>query len=181
MIWSFDVAELLATSTALEDNLAVTFFSEVLDLVIAKKHRISCEEWNMIEYLAMDFNMSDYIQTIRPSKSSIGEKNKFNLDGKKIGIYTLTDKAGLRAKKILKKLYEGIIVEINNDHVATKKLINLAKSCDIFAFAWKSSKHQAFYCIQKHIKSPNILLMPLGKGSSSIVQSISQYIQNNDL
>jgi hypothetical protein len=181
LIWALDVSELLAIYSAEGENLALTFFTEVIDLVVTKKHRITIDEWNMIEYLAMDFNMSDYIKTLKPSELSEDEGVKINLKGKKIGIYTLTDKAGLRAKTILNNLYNGITVEINNDHVATKKLANLTKSSDVFAFAWKSSKHQAFYCIQKHIKNSSKLLMPPGKGSSSIVQSVNLYIQDNYL
>jgi hypothetical protein len=71
-----------------------------------------------------------------------------NLEGKTIGIYTLAEAAGSRAKAALEKLFPGCKVVVNSDLVATPQLTSLAKSADMFVFAWKSSSHQAFYCVK---------------------------------
>ena len=88
-----------------------------------------------------------------------------------IGIYTLTEGAGQRAKLILQKYFPGVRVETNNDGVATDRLVSLAKNADLFVFAWKSSKHQAYYCVKDSRKERDII-MPTGKGTASIVKGV---------
>ena len=95
-----------------------------------------------------------------------------------IGIYTLTEGAGLRAKRLLESMYPQARVETNKDHEATERLTTLARKADVFVFAWKSSKHQAYFCI-KNARSTRDILMPLGKGSASIVMSVNEYMNMN--
>ncbi|MEY3760090.1 MAG: hypothetical protein RIR39_1581, partial [Pseudomonadota bacterium] len=67
-------------------------------------------------------------------------------------------------------------VETNNDHEATDKLKSLARNADIFVFAWKSSKHQAYFCV-KDARVNKEIILPLGKGTASIVRSALERIQ----
>ena len=69
-------------------------------------------------------------------------------------------------------MYPTIQVELNADHECTSRLIALARNADLFVFAWKSSKHQAYYCVKDHRDPKRALLHPVGKGSSSILQAI---------
>ena len=62
-------------------------------------------------------------------------------------------------------------VEVNADDVASDKLKSLAANADIFVFAWKSSKHQAYFAV-KESRGPRQTLLPLGKGSASILNCI---------
>lgn len=94
--------------------------------------------------------------------------NRPSLKGIKVGISTLTEKAGIRAAEILKSQFEGIEVFLNNDKVATDKLTNLAKSADYFIFCNKSAAHQAYYAIKGISKD---IIYVDGKGSSSIVRA----------
>ncbi|ECZ7918710.1 hypothetical protein GWU86_22595, partial [Salmonella enterica] len=69
-------------------------------------------------------------------------------------------------KEALLKLYPGLNVELNHDHVATPALINLAEKADYFIFASGSSKHQAFYTVTDYRKE---IIYPSGKGASSMI------------
>jgi len=62
-------------------------------------------------------------------------------------------------------------VEVNADLVATDRLKQLAMNADIFVFAWKSSKHQAYFAVKEARRDKDTLL-PLGKGSASILGSV---------
>lgn len=64
-----------------------------------------------------------------------------NLNDKTIGIYTLPESAGARAKTAPEELFPGCKVVVNSDLVATAQLTNLAKTADVFVFAWKSSSN----------------------------------------
>ena len=98
---------------------------------------------------------------------------------KKIAIYTLTEQAGKRAIILLKQLCPDVSVELNSDKVCTEKLRALAKHADIFVFAWKSSSHQAFYCVKDHRPDGWSIPQPLGKGSSSIIREVVDLTINN--
>jgi hypothetical protein len=90
-----------------------------------------------------------------------------NLQGKLLGIYTLTEGAARRARDVLEIIFTGLKVEINSDHTATPALCHLAKTADYFVFSSRSSKHQAFYPV---INVRRDIIYPYGKGASSIVR-----------
>ena len=95
------------------------------------------------------------------------EKQYPDLSGKMLAIYSLTEGSAKRAKEILEALFDGILIHLNHDHVATSSLLNLAEKAEYFIFSAKSAKHQAFYAVSK-IRSD--LIYPKGKGASSIVR-----------
>jgi hypothetical protein len=102
------------------------------------------------------------------------EEELAHLSGKTIGIYTLAQAAGARAKAALERMFPGCKVELNSDLVCTAKLTSLAKAADLFVFAWKSSSHQAFFCV-KGALAPREPIWPGGKGTASILRAVTNY------
>jgi len=96
-----------------------------------------------------------------------------DISGKILAIYTLTEGAGLRAKKIIMNYFPDLDVQVNHDKKATDALLNLAKTADYFIFSSRSAAHQAFYPVSKQRKD---LIYPQGKGASSIVREFMAYI-----
>ena len=88
-----------------------------------------------------------------------------------IGIYTLIETAAIRARQFLRKLLPNARVEINADMASTDRLKHLASNADIFVFAWRSSKYQAYYAV-KDARGDRNTLLPLGKGSASILECV---------
>ena len=126
---------------------------------------------NVLSLLAKDYDCLDLLEFLPEvviDDRIEGSDNEF--DGM-IGIYTLTDGAGMRAKILLENLLPKARIELNGDSVATDRLTSLARNADMFVFAWKSSKHQAFYCIKEARRGQEII-MPTGKGTASIVKSV---------
>ena len=99
-----------------------------------------------------------------------------NYQNVQIGIYSLQEQAAKRASEILSNTYPKISVKTNNDHVCTDRLRSLSKNSDVFVFSWRSSKHQAFYCVKEHQPKDKILLQPPGKGCSSLVTIVAENI-----
>ena len=179
LTWALDISELLAIYPAPQGNNRIALFSDICGLLGEIKHRVSKEEWLTLDLLAKDYGVEKFIDGIRPDFNENDVSGELNekLVGKKLGIYTLTEPAGIRAKKILSDFYPAFQVETNCDHEATERLVNLAKSSDFFVFAWKSAKHQAFNCIQMNMKNRKDLIMPPGKGSTSIVRSVKKFLE----
>ncbi len=172
--WSLDIMEVLTLNSCSSVETRLRFFISVLDSVRELSHRLFDVHFLSIELLSKDLKY-ELPPEFKKTQDSLEENRediyKF-LENKKIGIYTLTEQAGQRASQILSKFCPSVLIELNHDKVCSNKLSNLAKSSDIFVFAWKSSKHQAFYCIKDNRPSDSPLLQPLGKGSSSIVTAV---------
>jgi hypothetical protein len=100
----------------------------------------------------------------------VGE-NLPSLEGKTIGIYTLAHAAGERARKALVEILPTCRIELNSDLVCTSRLASLAKAADLFVFAWKSSSHQAFYCVKDALVGSEPIWAE-GKGTASILRAV---------
>lgn len=166
--WALNVAEILALHPAPDLEARLRFFVAAFDLMRANGHRMSAVQRSVLHLLAKDYGCEELMVGL-PEASIIlhAEADKF---AGLIGIYTLTETAGHRAREVLRNLLPSAKVEVNGDGVATDRLRHLAAKADIFVFAWRSSKHQAFFCIKEY-RGSRPLHMPAGKGSASILQA----------
>ena len=130
-----------------------------------------------IEFLAKDYGVYEQaIASLKRAKEEAARSALPSLDGKTIGIYTLAEAAGSRARQALEVMFPGCTVDVNSDLVCTAKLTSLAKAADMFVFAWKSSSHQAFYCV-KDALTKGEPIWALGKGTASILRAILDNIE----
>lgn len=179
--WSLDLSEVLATLPCPSDvahDARLRFFLLVLSQANGFSHRMTAVDLIPFEILAKDYGLAD--DTVAGlnqfiASDDLSAKTKPDLSGKSIGIYTLAESAGARAKTALENLLPGCRVDVNSDLVATAQLTNLAKSADIFVFAWKSSSHQAFYSV-KNARVGNDLIWVPGKGTASIIRAVFDHI-----
>jgi len=51
----------------------------------------------------------------------------------------------------------------------------LATAADMFVFAWKSSSHQAFYCVKDALTKGEPIWVP-GKGTASILRAVFEHL-----
>lgn len=169
--WALNTAEILAIYPTQNSELRLRFFMAVTDIARSGCHRITATQKDVLSLLAKDYDCLYLLDAFPDLEDDAGTKTTgISFEGM-IGIYTLTDGAGLRAKQLLEKLFPKARVELNGDSVATDRLTSLARNADRFVFAWKSSKHQAFYCIKDARRGQDII-MPTGKGTASIVKSV---------
>jgi hypothetical protein len=173
--WSLDLCEALAIAPcpSVEGQEARTrLFSAVLGQCHAFAHRLDAGDLLVIEYLANDFGVDPAALTGLKRQSS-EEPAGARLEGKTIGIYTLAESAGVRAKQALEAMFPGCTVELNSDLVCTERLTSLAKAADLFVFAWKSSSHQAFYCVKDSMRNSEPVWAS-GKGTASILRAVRE-------
>lgn len=179
--WSLDVSEALAILPCPSDqarDARLRFFLQVLSQAAGFAHRLVQPDLLPIETLAKDYGV-DQESVTALKRDAEGERAGAapmpNLDGKIIGIYTLAEAAGARAKAALEALFPGCEVVVNSDLVATAQLTSLAKAADMFVFAWKSSSHQAFYCVKDALagKEP---IWAAGKGTASILRAVLDHL-----
>jgi len=173
--WSLDVCEALAIASSPSEagrDARLRFFLQVLSQAQSFVHRLERQDLLPMEFLAKDFGVeTDTIAWLKPAQKSNGGAQLPSLNGKTIGIYTLAEAAGSRAKAALEQMFPGCKVTVNSDLVCTPQLTSLAKAADMFIFAWKSSSHQAFYCV-KDALAKGEPIWALGKGTASILRAV---------
>jgi hypothetical protein len=176
LAWSLDICEALAVSPSPSPEATeakLRLFLKVVGQSRGFAHRLGAHDFLPIAHLARDYGVDpEAIADLRPTVSSAGEAEADEtLYGKTVGIYTLTETAGARAKAALKELFPGCTVEVNSDKVCTASLTNLAKAADIFVFAWRSSSHQAFFCVKEALGGRDPIYAA-GKGTASLVNAV---------
>jgi hypothetical protein len=149
------------------------FFVQVLGQAQGFSHRLGQQDLLPIEFLAKDYGIEAEAIDVLHRSSEVGAASSPlpDLAGKTLGIYTLSESAGSCAKDALQQMFTGCGVEVNSDLVCTTRLTNLAKTADMFVFAWKSSSHQAFYCV-KDALAKGEPIWALGKGTASILRAV---------
>lgn len=176
--WGIDVSEIISIYPSPDKNLALSFYLNVIEVVSQNRDKVNEAYWDLLGGLARHFGCFEHFKPLKPTQQGISTSNS-NLKqvwkDKRLAIYTLVEQVAIQAKIRLEKFYPGLHVDLNNDHEATDKLVNLAKSADIFIFAWRASKHQAFYCIQNNRSKSAITLYPKGTGSASIIREVNDY------
>ena len=177
--WSLDACEALALAPASSDearDARLRLFMKVQGQTQAFAHRLRRSDLELLEVLSKDFGVDETaIGWMRGFQAERAPDAKLpDLSGKTIGIYTLAQSAGARAKAALERMFPGTRVEMNSDLVCTAKLTSLAKVADLFVFAWKSSSHQAFFCV-KDALAPREPIWPGGKGTASILRAVTNH------
>lgn len=174
--WSLDICEALAIAPAAgatEQAARLGFFTSVLGEAQGLTHRLQPHDLVTLDLLAKDFQVQDgALAWLRQLRTDVEVNSPPNLTGKRIGIYTLAEAAGARAKASLEALYPGCRVDVNSDLVCTAQLTSLAEAADLFVFAWKSSSHQAFYCVRDAM-APSEPVWAAGKGTASILRAVA--------
>ncbi|RJQ27565.1 hypothetical protein C4565_05075 [Candidatus Parcubacteria bacterium] len=170
--WALNLSEILVSYPCQDDGeLRLGIFMEVISKMEAISHRISKVQSVLLNILCQDYRCHDYIKSLSTSvQSGISTREASSFSGL-IGIYSLVESAGQRAKAVISEFFPEARIEINHDEVSTDRLFSLARNADYFIFAWKSSKHQAYYCVKDARKGREVIL-PSGKGSASIINSL---------
>jgi len=179
--WSLDVSETLAILPSPSDqarDARLRLFLQVLGQAASFAHRLVPADLVAIDTLAKDYGVGPEAVSALKRELEANDKSSSvapSLEGKTIGIYTLAEAAGSRAKAALEELFPGSKVVVNSDLVATAQLTSLARAADLFVFAWKSSSHQAFYCVKDALAGREPIWAP-GKGTASILRAVLDHL-----
>jgi len=180
LAWSLDIAEALAVAPSPSPDCQSArqqFFLLVVSKALGFAHRLRADERHAFRLLAQDYGIDgEALGTIDVTDDKDEGEALPDLSSKTIGIYTLTEAAGARAKNALEAMFSGVAVILNADTVATARLTSLAKKADLFVFAWRSSSHSAYYCIKDAMEGREPI-MATGKGTASIVRAVIEAVR----
>lgn len=170
--WALDLAELVATCRSASPSDQLNLVVAVLEFARGRIHRLTGRQIEIVRALCADIGIAPDPYLVGAPSEDPDAGVLAQLADRSIAIYTLAETAGQRALQILAKLVPGIDVALNSDKVCTDRLAALARNSELFVFAWRSSKHAAYYCIKDHRPKEMGILMPQGKGTASIVRAL---------
>jgi len=96
----------------------------------------------------------------------------------RIVFYSLDEGATRRAVEILRNLHPTWAIDTNSDHVCSDRLKSLARHAHVFVFAWRCSKHAAYYCVKAASPKDN-LVMARGVGTTSLVAAAVEHLEHS--
>ncbi len=128
------------------------------------------EQTILFEELAGNWNLE------QSARTSPDENLLEDLTGKSVAVYTLSERVAKRVKELLERLVQDIRVTPNWERAGSEQLKQLARNADIFVMTWASAKHAATQFIKVNRPDNKPLLLARGKGSSSIISAINDYL-----
>jgi hypothetical protein len=174
-----DMLELFLIHPTADQSARERLFNLVLGMFYTNPARYSILQWGLLAQFADECGLSCDIppQVVEDCEDGVEVVHTgATLNEKVVGIYTLTDSVAQRVKQQLLADYPQADIRVNNDKGGSTVLRSLAKEADIFIFAWLSSKHSAYYAIKEERKEKP-LLQPSGKGSTSMLDCIRNYLK----
>lgn len=112
-------------------------------------------------------------------REEVGASGEFRLaerlGGMTVAIYTLVERAAEQARQALAALTPTTRVELCVDHVASPRLTALARNADLFVMVTWAAKHAATDAIRRERPNDKPLIMPTGKGASSLLEAIDRW------
>jgi len=180
--WALDILDESIVVPALVPGARDGFFTAVWRTISDNARRVSQDQRQVFKLICADLGReAEYTALIFPAPDATahdGTNWAEALRGKLVAIYTLTESAGLRAKRTLETLFSGLDVRLNHDQGGSERLKSLAREADYFVVTTRSAKHAATEFLKDQRprgKSP--FIYPSGKGSSSIVSSLLSAIK----
>jgi hypothetical protein len=187
--WALDLLDKLATTPNLDGLARDRFFEVIRKTFYDHRRRIDATQLEFFALLCDDLHRRDDFESL-PSlhiSASIDEvtlpTNLLDLLRDKIvGIYTLTEVAGVRAKRLLEHMIPKIDVRLSHDHGGSVRLRTIAREADYLVVVTQSSKHAATDFIKsERPKGKRDLIYPSGKGSSSLISALFDYVKQEAL
>lgn len=170
--WLIDVADVLLQHPAPDANARAEVLSRILSSMHPLLARLTGGQRAAYERIAAGAGWPVLPPPVNSGEGGLAAE----FGGKTIAIYTLTESAGQQAQAALRALLPGAHVECSHDHVASPRLTRLARDADIFVVAAASAKHAATDCVSRH-RGTKPLLYAAGRGFSSIVRAVEEYLQ----
>jgi hypothetical protein len=173
--WLADILELLELYPGPREPL-VGFAATAVGRVLASIDRLDSAVASALVQSCSAIGadeLADAIRTRAESEAPDDDREpEDSLEGRLVGIYTLTPQVAVRARDAIKRRFPGVRVEIDSSKVSTPGLEHLAAAADYLIVSIRSAKHAATDAIERHRPSELPTLIPRGRGSSRMVEAL---------
>ena len=175
--WALDVCDSLSQRRVRDADARLRLLTKVIQACQDFSSRLDPLQTYQLRLLAKEAQLeppelpeaprSDYEETQAPDETPY-----------RVAIYSLDEAATRRAVEIMKSLCPHWLIDTNADQVCTDRLKALAHKANVFVFAWRCSKHAAYYCVKANGQKES-LVMARGVGTSSLVNAAVEFAREN--
>jgi hypothetical protein len=173
--WALDVCDSLSQRRVRDADARLRLLTQVVQACQEFSSRLDPLQAHQLRLLAQEANL-DPPALLPPPPPESGETQYLDETPYRVAIYSLDESATRRAVAILKSLHPHWVVHTNADHVCSDRLKALARHAHVFVFAWRCSKHAAYYCVKASSQKEN-LVMARGVGTTSLVAAAVEFLQ----
>jgi hypothetical protein len=175
--WALDVCDSLSQRRVRDADARLRLLTQVMQACQQFSSRLDALQTYQLCLLAKEAQLDP---PDLPEAAASTDKETSGIDETpyRVAIYSLDESATRRAVEILKSLHPHWVIDTNADQVCTDRLKALAKKSDVFVFAWRCSKHAAYYCVKANSQKET-LVMARGVGTTSLVAAAVDFLRGN--
>lgn len=172
--WALDVCDSLSQRRVRDADVRLRLLTQVIQACQEFSSRLDPLQTFQLRLLAKEAQLDPPVLPV--ADPLVGEESQ-GLDETpyRVAIYSLDEASTRRAVEILKSLHPHWVIDTNADQVCTDRLKSLAHRAHVFVFAWRCSKHAAFYCVKANAQKEN-LVMARGVGTTSLVAAAEEFL-----
>ncbi len=173
--WALDVCDSLSQRRVRDADARLRLLTQVIQACQEFSSRLDPLQTYQLRLLAREAQLEPP-QLPEAASSDGDETQALDETSYRVAIYSLDEAATRRAVEILKSLRPHWVIVTNADQVCTDRLKALAHKANVFVFAWRCSKHAAYYCVKASSQKEN-LVMARGVGTTSLVAAAVEFLQ----
>jgi len=174
--WALDVCDSLSQRRVRDTDARLRLLTQVIQAWQEFASRLDPLQTYQLRLLAMEARLDP---PELPDTASAPQDEDHAQDNTpyRVVIYSLDEAATRRAVVILKSMQPNWVIDTNADQVCTDRLKTLAHKANVFVFAWRCSKHAAYYCVKASSQKKN-LVMARGVGTTSLVSAAVEFLRD---
>jgi hypothetical protein len=172
--WALDVCDSLSQRRVRDTDARLRLLTQVIQACQEFSSRLDDFQTHQLHLLANEAQLDAPV--LRKAESPVAtDVEALDETPYRVVIYSLDEASTRRAVEILKSLHPHWVIDTNADHVCTERLKSLAHQAHVFVFAWRCSKHAAYYCVKASSHKEN-LVMARGVGTTSLVAAAVEFL-----
>jgi len=171
--WALDVCDSLALRRTRDADARLRLLTVVIQACREFSSRLEPLQIQQLQLLAGEAQLELPPLGPAPADAQVIEPTEHRAC--RVVFYSLDESATRRAVEMLRILQPRWVIDTNADHVCSDRLKALARHAHAFVFAWRCSKHAAYYCV-KASSAKDSLVMARGVGTTSLVTAALEHL-----
>ena len=171
--WALDVCDSLAMRRVRDGDARMRLLTAVIQACRDFSGRLESMQVKQLQLLALEAQIE--VPVIGPPPEDTPVNDERYERSYRIAFYSLDEAATRRAVSLLRALHPTWVIDTSAEQVCSDRLKSLARSAQVFVFAWRCSKHAAYYCVKENAAKER-LVMARGVGTTSLVAAAVEHL-----
>ena len=173
--WALDVCDSLALRRTRDVDARMRLLTAVVQACREFSARLEPLQIRQLQLLVSEARLE--LPSLGPARSDDSVDDPSEEPSYRVVFYSLDEASTQRAVNLLRVQHPTWVIDTNADHVCSERLKSLARHAQVFVFAWRCSKHAAYYCVKANSPKDN-LVMARGVGTTSLVAAAVEHLKS---